>query len=180
MAVADGDHSGHVYVYGHDPLRLSRDYGSTRDLEVGAEKCRTPAHGHSKVPLRPRCHDAHLADLFYDRVAIRESRSSAFRKDPGGAAPWTAERNPPTSRRLFSPAKAAACAATSRRWWQKPYVIDCHPNAWSGLNSTTHPPRALRNARSFVASRAPRFWKAAPSNVRLECCTTSCPTWTWK
>lgn len=151
-----------------------------RDLAVGAEKCRTPAYGRPKVPLRPRCHEAHLADLFYDRVAIRESRSSAFRKDPGGAAPWTPERTLPTSRWPFSPAKAAACAATSRSWWQKPYVIDCHPNAWCGSNSTTHPPRALRNAHSFVASRAQRFWKAAPFSAPRECCTISCPTWTWR
>jgi len=27
VAVADEDHSGHGHVYGHDLLRLSRDYG---------------------------------------------------------------------------------------------------------------------------------------------------------
>jgi hypothetical protein len=29
LAVADEDHSGHVYVHGHDLLRLSRDCGTT-------------------------------------------------------------------------------------------------------------------------------------------------------
>ena len=36
VAVADGDHSGHDHVYGHDLLRLSRDYGSSTRRRTGA------------------------------------------------------------------------------------------------------------------------------------------------
>jgi hypothetical protein len=36
VAVADGDHSGHGHghVDGHDPLRLSRDYGCRSPLAL--------------------------------------------------------------------------------------------------------------------------------------------------